>query len=272
MTATARFTTGVIAILVVMALTLWATTLQATANGPASGGLVLQGENIVQYDVSDRPHLENAVQTIVQGIAIPGGCTFTIEMELGPDDAGMTARELAYDPDTCRSTFETGIKAGIPGASGGGMTYDEGGGTVATKARQFTGTWRDPVNLPVNWNRSRLKWKYDTGSGRVIEILHEDCLHYFYKTTQWRLSYDSGCTGVYANNDTQYWVYSSKEFDNDWFPCTSGRGATTRVFNHTIKGKGNGGVSTSTQMSKWGDCAGMLHAEVDTAHYNWPPR
>ena len=214
------------------------------------------------YDLSELPPLANGEREIIQGIGTDGDCSFTHTFTAAPDFRGqIVRREMSYDPATCRALFETGT-----------LPLDDDPGAKATAQRssirdgQWTGYWRDPVNYPVNWNRSKLRWSYDISTNRVTQVYTNSCPYYRLTLTGWSVSYDSGCINGYQNNQSEYKVESSRTFQNTTFPCTPFpiilRGATTTIHDHELVGTGSGSVQFSTNMGKSGLCSWLLWSET----------
>ena len=264
MTAKARYSMGLTALLGVILIALWGMTiLQATAQE----GPVLEGEGVVTYDLDDRPTLDDPVRELIQGSGSDGNCSYTHTFTADPDFRGkIIRREVAYDPDTCRSIFETGT---LPLDAAGTDTSAQGNTALSTSTRyvQWKGVWLDPPDWDVNYNQSRLKWRYDPSANTIKQVYVRDCPKYRRAATGWRVSYDSGCSTGY-DNGAAYRVESSRTFDNDWFPCGIFfpfplLGATTWVHDHSVVGKGTGHYTYSTTMGKSGNCAWLLHSETE---------
>ena len=149
--------------------------------------------------------------------------------------------------------METGT---LPLDAGDVLQYSSG-----TKNGQWTGYWRDPVNFPVTWNRSNLRWSYD---GSTVTAVHsKSCPDYWLTNTGWSRIYNSGCNYQWAENNYKYRVFSSRTYDNTTFVCGPFlSGAQTKIHNHILVGKRNGSVEYSTTMRKSGRCSWLLWSET----------
>ena len=130
-----------------------------------------------------------------------------------------------------------------------------------TKNGEWTGYWKDPININVNWNRSNLRWSYD---GSTVTAVHsKSCPDYWLTNTGWSRIYNSGCNYQWAENNYEYRVFSSRTYDNTTFVCGPFlSGAQTQIHNHILVGKRNGSVEYSTTMRKSGWCSWLLWSET----------
>ena len=277
-------TLGVSMVLGVLLLTFWTTTLTVSAGEmdyTDSLPLTLEGENVHTYDWSDSTPLVNGRRSIVEGESFNGGCTFHLTETAGPNVTKMVTRELAYDPTTCQVLISTAKTTShtsgttnslaklLGGGGGASMAKDEdggGGGTIATKRRNWEGLWREVAHAPVNRSYSSLKWRYNTGTD-TVEMLQSRCVLGWTEQTGWSVGYYSGCQRGYFDDNSEYEVKSSTRYENSIFPCAVDDGvlligANTKIYNHRLVGHGSGGITTSTSMSKWGDCAYLLRSET----------
>ena len=219
----------------------------------------LEGDGVITYDHSSLEPLDNPTRQLLHGSAVEGGCAFDVAAEVGSNFKGtIVTREVAYDPATCQSLVEQSV---IP--AGVGLPDDVLADNTGAKFSQWTGYWRDPVNIPVNWNRSQLRWSYNLTMNRITAVHEGSCPKYRRSATGWRVAYDSGCYLRYIGT-SKFGATSSRTFDNDWFPCGGIfiRGATTWVDDHELIAKANGYVEYSTNMGKSGPCSFLLWSQT----------
>ena len=227
-----------------LVLLLWAGTTQASASDKPT----LAGASVVSYEHT--VPLDNAVRELVQGTGSNGDCTFTVSGEVDANFRGtIIQREVAYDPTTCKSLVEVST---VPQS-------DVLASSTATKSIQWTGYHRDPVNIPVTWNRSKLRWRYNYMTGQIVWT-SGTCPDYWRTATGWYRKWDSGCDKDYGSTEAS--VSSSRWYHNTGFPCLIGAGASSEIYNHKVTGTGTGTYSYSTNMRKGGACGWLLFRET----------
>ena len=136
----------------------------------------LDGPGVITVDNSNKAPIVNGVRRIIQGTRIDGECVIKYRMSLGPNEGPKVARTLAFNPNTCEELIEQGtltsghgsdakvptmkeaIPANKPGLSAGSEAYESSSASsLPSKTKTFNATWEDPIQLDVNWQKTKIK-------------------------------------------------------------------------------------------------------------------
>lgn len=213
--------------------------------------------------------LANSVTYVLQGVRLPGGgCQFSGQMTLGPEQNSVTELELAFDPDTCRSLIERGILV-----TSGDMTNLEetatsnGSTSVATSgpsASSTLGTWRatfhswfeDPPGIHVNDVINIVEWSPDgvcaLPPGTTANVSFD--LRWL-TTTGWSLASHTWDRG---GDCLRVWSGSTAQFTNGVF-CL-GFDTHTWYEPNYVEGRADSSAGTVWSVRKEGFCAFLLSA------------
>ena len=153
----------------------------------------LDGPGVVTVDNSNKAPITNGVRSIIQGTRIDGECVIKYRMSLGPDEEPKVARTLAFNPNTCEELIEQGtltsgqssdaevraIEEAIPatklGLSAGSEAHESFlASSLPSRTKTFKATWEDPIQLDVNWQKTKIKWEYDA-QNNVVNYLSGQC-------------------------------------------------------------------------------------------------
>ena len=207
-------------------------------------------------------------------------------MSLGPDEEPKIARTLAFNPNTCEELIEQGtlasaqssdaedlakeeaVHASKPGLSAGSEVYESFSmSSLPSRTKTFKATWEDPIQLDVNWQKTKIKWEYDA-QNNIVNYLSGQCRWWWRSSTGWTADSDKECTHYSKANNSQHIVEASRGFTNTVFVCSPSwnpdlilQGAQTRMDNQTVTAYSNGGYSGDVDFSKSGECAWLLESE-----------
>ena len=136
----------------------------------------LDGPGVITVDNSNKAPIVNGVRRIIQGTRIDGECVIKYHMSLGPDEEPKVARTLAFNPNSCEELIEQGtlasghgsdaevpameedipaVKPGLPAASEAYQSFSAS--SLPSKTKTFKATWEDPIQLDVNWQKTKIK-------------------------------------------------------------------------------------------------------------------
>ncbi len=210
-----------------------------SSSSPNNGAsLVLTGDDVTEYDQSDKPPLVNPTRRIIQGTEVDGGCIFTSYYEPPRGQRYTMGRTLAVNRKTCEKLEEIGALSEADGeeafegedeatdvtgeTSSGSSALPQSDINTVYVAKLKTG-WEDPFNIDVNWVQTGIEWR----------IISDEVLYRYHRCLKWKLNtsgweYDGGtCTWRYRNNHTRVETNQTQHFKNQVFPCPDGIGANT---------------------------------------------
>ena len=193
---------------------------------------------MITVDHSDSDPITNSVRSIIQGTRIDGECLISYRMSLGPDEQPKIARTLAFNPNTCEELIEQGTltsedistdkndpnETGVPAQKTGTFSGQEAHGSalassLPSKTKTFKATWEDPIQLDVNWQKTKIKWEYDA-QNNIVNYVSGKCKWWWLTLTGCSADSDKECWHYSKANGSQHVVEASRGFTNKAFVCS----------------------------------------------------
>lgn len=254
-----------------------------SAAGPSeanqAGEADLQGPNVIRYPHGD--NLTNHVRFLVQGDRLlDGGCGFRAELTRVPGQP-LSDRELAYDPDTCRSLRERGYQQGAtpgppPNASQGDGAIVRASGPSASPSslsattagysnHAFIRSWfHDPRPVP-NFTVNRVTNTVDWNPDGTCALAGDAQVSYLYEwnvdvNTGWTLEDNNwnrgaNCDGVFSSS---YVKFQNRVFCPALFLPTLFFPTVTEYDRNNVTGLPSGRARYTYGWRKSGSCSNLL--------------
>jgi hypothetical protein len=240
----------------------------------------------IQFPTSER--LANPSTAIDQGQPTPGGCTYSIAVQLSPGQTEVGQQEVAENPATCQMQIQTGTpvssapsttaQSPAGGASNGATAadssdYDSGSdpsvtldagsdccGKINTHSAGFFKSWfEDPIGIDVTKVHSTVDWHWNGDC--VVNIATLGDSFNWYTASGWHL----GGHNLYADVSCARALSSVKAhyYNNTFFAPGCAAPNYTSYDRNDAKGKGDGSLVGTINWNKSGECSGLLSFHDD---------
>jgi hypothetical protein len=242
------------------------TTPATRVDGPSD----FTGPGVQRFSVSGPSDLALTSYYAIEGI--PTGTGFSYPFAVRVFDGVVFFQEVAVDATTNRILMEVGTTAsanlksllgsqpGYSAASSGVVPPINALGPLSliNTSGWFLTMWLDIANLTLNSVVDYITWTYDTGTGRVSNLVYQDGRSWA-SWNGWAEIYHYN-SGYYNGNHTVATGYTNDTFrTSNWFPLPTCGTTTTYYAANNAYGYGNGNIGGGANTWSTSGCLFMMH-------------
>jgi hypothetical protein len=241
-----------------------------TSATKVSGTSDFTGPGVQLFAVKGPTDLTLTSYYVIDGI--PTGTGFSYPFVVRVFDGAVFFQEVAVDTTNNRILMEVGATAtaNLKSLMDFGPGDRAGSSSVAPPIKAFSPLslvntsgwfltyWLDPANLMLNAVSDNISWTYDTGTGRVSNLVSWDARQWA-SWNGWAEIYHYN-SAYYNGNQTVATGYTNDTFrTSSWFPLPTCGTSTSYYAANNAYGYGNGNIGGGVNTWSTSGCLFLMH-------------